>query len=64
MKFVLASASAVALLAAGSAASAQEWVWYEGVSPYINIGVSRFEVHADSPAVGGPGDVGTGHAPR
>ena len=58
MKFVLASASAVALLAAGSAASAQEWVWYEGVSPYINIGLSRFEVMADSPAVGGPGDVG------
>ena len=58
MKFVLASASAVALLAAGSAASAQEWVWYEGVSPYINVGVSRAEVYADSPAIGGPGNVG------
>jgi hypothetical protein len=58
MKFVLASASAVALLAAGSAASAQEWVWYEGVSPYINLGLSRFEVAADTPTIGGPGDVG------
>ena len=58
MKFVLASASAVALLAAGSAATAQEWVWYEGVSPYINVGLSRAEVHADSPTVGGPGDIG------